>query len=80
MESISRTYYTMLMDCHTVHDIQTTLKARIALSDRARSIELVSQYRKLFKLGKQSVEGWLQQWEKIYGDCVKNKVPEVTGD
>lgn len=79
MESISRTYYTMVLNCDNVHAILITLKQRIAPTDRAKSIDLVHQYHRLFKVGRQNVEAWLQQWEKVYGDCVLHNVPEVSG-
>jgi len=77
-ETISRTYLPYTFNCETPHDMLTALKQRAAPTDRARKMELVNQYRKMMKTPKdQSIEPWLQEWEKVYTECKKMKLPEV---
>jgi hypothetical protein len=48
-KSVSRSYYTYLLEKYTIYDMLTALKQRIALTDRARQIEYLTQYQKLKK-------------------------------
>ena len=58
-----------------------SLKKRIAPTDEARKIHLATQYAKLKKAPRnQNFEVWLQEWEKVYTECVELKLPEIEGN
>lgn len=77
-ESISRTYLTYTLECDTPREMLQALKKRVAPTDQARLIELSTKYQKLLKIGRnQSLEVWLQHWEKTFTDGTKLGLPEL---
>ena len=77
-ESILRTYLTYTFDCEMPYDMLVALKQQIASTNCAWKIELQNQYQKLIKpLRSQSIDFYLQEWEKIYTQCKKLKLPDV---
>ena len=58
-----------------------SLKKRVAPSDEARKIYLATKYAKLKKAPRnQNFEVWIQEWEKVYTECVELKLPEIEGN
>ena len=58
-----------------------SLKKRVAPTDEARKMHLATQYAKLRKAPRnQNFEAWLQEWEKVYTECVELKLPEIEGN
>ena len=44
-------------------------------------MQLATQYAKLKKVPKnQNFEVWLQEWEKVYTECVEQKLPKIEGN
>ena len=79
--SISRSYLIYTFKCDTTYDVLVSLKQRIAPTDDARKIHLATQYAKLKKAPRnQNLEVWMQEWEKVYTECVELKLPEVDGN
>jgi hypothetical protein len=77
-ETVSRSYYTYLIKRDTLHDMLTALKQRVAPSDHARELELISQYQKLKKAPRsQNLDNWIKQWETTYTDCKEFDLPDV---
>ena len=80
-ETVTRTYLTYTFGCDTPHDMLVALKQRVAPTDQARKIELITQYQKLKKAPRgQNLDTWLQQWEKTYKECKQLKLPDVEDD
>jgi hypothetical protein len=64
----------------TVYQILLALKKRLAPTDDARKFQLTAQYNQLKKFQKnESVEHWLQSWERTYEDAVLQH-SVITGD
>ena len=79
--SISRTYLVYTFNCDTTYNVLVALKKRVAPTDEARKIHLATQYAKLKKAPRnQNLEAWMQEWEKVYTECVELKLPEVDGN
>ena len=79
--SISRTYLVYTLKSDTTYDVLVSLKQRVAPTDEARKILLATQYGKLKKaLRNQNFEVWVQEWEKVYTECVELGLPEVEGN
>ena len=58
-----------------------SLKKAVAPTDDAWKVDLATQYLKIKKaLKSQNIEKWLREWEKVYNDCKKVKLPKVDGD
>jgi hypothetical protein len=56
------------------------LKERFAPTNQFRELKLREQYRKIQRIPQsQSVETWLQQWERIVARCIQQKLPETEG-
>ena len=54
------------------------LKQRVAPSDQARGLELVSQHQKLKKVPcSQNIDNWLKQWETTYATCKEFNLPGI---
>ena len=80
-ETITRTYLTYTFDCDTPHDMLVALKQRVAPTDQARKIELISQYQKLKNTpDSHNLDTWLQQWEKMHKECKQLGRPDVEDD
>jgi hypothetical protein len=80
-ETISRAYLRYTFKCDSTYDMLTTLKRRVAPTDRARKIELINRYEKLRKAPQsQNLETWLRQWEITYTECKELKLAEVDDD
>ena len=44
-------------------------------------MHLATQYAKLKKVFRnQNFEAWLQEWEKVYTECVELKLPKIKGN
>jgi hypothetical protein len=79
--SISRSYLVYTFKCDTTYDVLVSLKKRVAPSDEARKIYLATKYAKLKKAPRnQNFEVWIQEWEKVYTECVELKLPEIKGN
>ena len=80
-ETVTRTYLTYTFGCDTPHDMLVALKQRVAPTDQARKIELISQYQKLKNTpDSHNLDTWLQQWEKTYKECKQLRLPDVEDD
>ena len=54
------------------------LKQKVAPTNKAQKMQLVTQYTKLKKAPKnQNFKIWLQKWEKMYTEYVEQKLPEI---
>lgn len=61
-------------------NILRALKLRLALSDKARNIEIEERYHKLCKgPGTQSIDAWLDDWTATYTDAKDHDIAEATG-
>ena len=81
ISTISRDYIDYTFEGNTVYDVLVSLKQAVAPTDDARKVDLATQYLKMKKAPKsQNIEKWLREWEKVYNDCKKVKLPEVDGD
>jgi hypothetical protein len=79
--TVSQRNKTYLNDTPTLWKKLTALKARLALSDRIRKIELSREYARLKHYdGNQSIEQWIMQWEAVHKECKDLDMPEVSGD
>lgn len=77
-KTVSRSYYTYLIKKDTLHDMLSALKQRVAPSDQARELQLISQYQKLKKPPRnQDLDNWLKQWETTYTECKEFNLPDV---
>lgn len=57
------------------------LKARLAPSDQARSLEVEQRYHKLCKgPGNQNMEAWLDEWTMTLANATQQGIAEVTGN
>ena len=80
-ETISRTLLIYTFDCTTPYDMLTTLRQRVAPTDRARQLEASFKYQRLRQgPSNQSLNSWLRQWEKAYTECQKLDLPDVQKD
>ena len=81
ISTISRDYIDYTFNGNAVYDVLISLKKAIAPTDDARKVDLATQYLKMKKAPKsQNIEKWLREWEKVYNDCKKVKLPKVDGD
>jgi hypothetical protein len=80
-ETISRPYLPYTFKCETPYEMLVKLKQRIAPTDRAREVELVNRYNKMKKgPNNQSMDYWLQEWERVYTECKELNLPDVDKD
>ena len=78
--TIDRSHLFSLTDKKTVHSKFTTLKQRLAFTDRVKSLEVIRRYRELQKTPKhQSLAQWVLDWEATYDEEVRLKIPDVQG-
>jgi hypothetical protein len=76
--SVARQHLSYLENKTTVYQMLTALKKRIAPTDRARKIELARRYRDIQQGPvNQDPDRWLTDWEKVYTDAVRLRLPEV---
>jgi len=74
-------YLIYTFKCDTIYDILVLLKKRVVFTNKAWKMYLATQYAKLKKAPKnQNFEVWLQEWEKVYTECVELKLPEIKGN
>ena len=77
-KTVSRRNLIHLEDKSTAYQMLQALQTRLAPTDRARKIDLTRQYNELKRTPKtQSIDVWLQRWEKIYVDAVRINLPDV---
>ena len=68
-------------DKTTVHQMLVALKKRLAPTDYARKLELARKYNKLKTYSKrENIEKWMKDWETVYTDGKKLKIPEVADE
>ena len=81
LNSVTRHNLTFVSDKTHPYDFLKTLRSRVAPTDRARELNVARQYQELKKAPKaQNQEKWLHQWERIYNEAEKLKLPEVQKD
>ena len=79
--TVSTTNIVYIKDKTSVYQILTALKKRLAPTDYARKLELACKYNKLKTYSKrENVEKWLKDWEIVFTDGRKLKIPEVADD
>ncbi len=79
--SISKDNITYLKDKATIYDILVALKKRLALTNNARKIEVVTKYSKLKIFDKKTdLEAQCRNWETTYVDTVRLNLLEVIED
>ena len=79
--SVSKDNLYIIEDSTTVHAMLVELKRRLAPTDRARKLEITQRYQGLKMFNKrQDIEKWLREWETVYTEAVKLKLPEVSDE
>lgn len=77
--TVARKHLTFVLDKETPHGMLTTLRDRLAPSDRAREVELAACYQQLKRIPtrSQQINEWLQNWEKVYKEAKAINLPEI---
>lgn len=77
--SVQTALFIKNVDAHPWSQLRA-LKARLAPTDQARSIEVERLYHRLAKgPGNRDVEAWIQEWEFMYADAMSLAICEVKG-
>jgi hypothetical protein len=72
---------TYLKSTTTVYQMLVALKKRLAPTDEAKKIQFIAQYNRLKKFQKnESIEQWLQDWEKTYIEAKALSLPDVADE
>ena len=79
--SILCSYFVYTFKCDIIYNILVSFKQKVAFTNKAQKMHLVTQYAKLKKVLKnQNFEVWLQKWEKVYMECVELKLLKIEGN
>jgi hypothetical protein len=77
-KTLALTLRPYIRDMNSPYNILQALKKRLALTDRARRLQLVQEYNALKKAPRaQGTEHWLQQWETTYAEAEKLNLAEI---
>jgi hypothetical protein len=78
--SVSRSCLHYTFGTSNAREMLTELQKRLQPTDQLRELDLSAKYQKLKKAPKaQDLDTWLQNWEKVYHECNKIKLPDVQG-
>ena len=81
MTTVDRQNILYLDGANTVYQKLAALRKRLAPTDRARRLDVARKYRELLRGPKaQQPEKWLQQYERVHAEAVKNELPDVQDD
>jgi hypothetical protein len=81
LTSIDRFNLIYLRDQKTIHQKLSTLKKRLASTNRIRRLEIVRKYKNLQRaLKHQQMNQWLLNWEKIYAKTKRLNLFDVQND
>jgi hypothetical protein len=80
-ESVHKDNFEYTTNCASVWEMLCKLKARFAPTDKAKELEVITDWQKVTKKPEQStdIEHWLQKVETTYDRAVLIKIPDVDG-
>jgi hypothetical protein len=79
--SVNRFNLIYLRDQKTIHKKLSTLKKRLASTNRVRKLEMIRKYKDLQKAFKhQQMNQWLLNWKKIYAKTKRLNLSDVQND
>ncbi len=81
LTSVDRSNLIYLRDQKTIHQKLSTLKKRLAFTNRVRRLEMIRKYKDLQKaLKHQQLNQWLLNWKKIYAKTKRLNLLDVQKD
>ena len=79
-ETVALNNYRFVDHCDTVQEKLRGLKQHLAPSDEARQQDVMDKYRSLRKIRTESVDTFLDRYEKAYVEAIKEKIPDVENE